>query len=98
MSEAVDGPVRYEVVPALKLGMAVAYWPSALERSRNSTLDVNRAWVGIVTYVYDEQPSKVNLAVMVPFPDDPLSPVERRLAIEKQGEAEGGNRCWSFLP
>ena len=80
------------------MGQTVAYWPSSLERSRNSTLDVSGAWVGIVTYVYRDGTTRVKLALLVPFPDDPMTPVERRLAIEKQGEAEGGSRCWSYLP
>jgi hypothetical protein len=86
-------------VRQVKPGETVCYWPSSLERSRNSTLDLNGDyWVGIVTFVHRDGSQRVNLALLPPFPDDPLSAVERRLNIEKRGEAESGIRCWSFLP
>ena len=83
---------------AVKLGQLVAYHPSAAERSRNSTLDVTGPWVGLVTYVHQDGTGRVNLALFMPFPDDPMTPVERRLGIDRQGEAAGGIRCWSLLP
>jgi hypothetical protein len=51
-----------------------------------------------VTYVYEGGEGRVNLALFMPFPDDPLSAVERRLNVVHQGAAEGGIRCWSYLP